>query len=102
MNRTVVPVCGESAVLMVRCSASEDIRNARTHPGMNRYRVAQEKLDELKESGASQEAIDAVTWTQLTTEQKDCLTDAIDQDRQGEPELAPVDRWWRDSATTVQ
>lgn len=98
-------------------------------------RLAQEKLDDLKESGASQEAIDAVnevmrsiygftpeggrlktradlqqetlaalalyisrhTWTQLTTEQKECLADAIDKDRQDmHDEVGAVDRWWRD------
>lgn len=95
--------------------------------------IAQEKIEQLKEAGASQDAIDAVdevmrtiygfapdtparttldlqretlaalplyigrhTWTQLTTDQKECLADAIDKDRQGEPDLAPVDRWWRD------
>lgn len=98
-------------------------------------RIAQEKLDELKESGASQEAIDAVdevmrsiygfapepgalktkaalqqetlaalslhisrhTWTLLTTEQKECLADAIDADRQEiYEEVGSLDRWWRD------
>ncbi|WRH25348.1 hypothetical protein GC088_09930 [Arthrobacter sp. JZ12] len=37
------------------------------------------------------------TWTQLTTDQKACLADAIDKDREKEPEfLAPFERWWRD------
>lgn len=109
------------------------IHRTQTASKLEHARIAQEKLDELKESGAGQEAIDAVndvmrsiygfapetplktkaalqqdtlaalslyisrhTWTQLTTEQKECLADAIDKDRQGEPDLAPVDRWWRD------
>lgn len=97
--------------------------------------IAQEKLQQLQEAGASQEAIDAVdevmrsiygfapetpakttadlqretlaslalyisrhTWTQLTTEQKECLADAIDAEGHAqEPEfIGPVDRWWRD------
>lgn len=117
-------IAGAIAPLLHRTRVAAQLEHAR---------IAQEKLDELKESGASQEAIDAVddvmrtiygfapetplktkaavqqdtlaalslyisrhTWTQLTTEQKECLADAIDLDRQGEPNLAPVDRWWRD------
>lgn len=37
------------------------------------------------------------TWTQLTTEQKECLADAVDTEfRQNDDGIDPVDRWWRD------
>lgn len=110
------------------------LHRTRIAAALEHVRIAQEKLDQLKESGASQEAIDAVdevmrsiygftdeeplksrstlqqetlaalalyisrhTWTQLTTEQKECLADAIDADRQEiHDEVGTVDRWWRD------
>lgn len=36
------------------------------------------------------------TWTQLTTEQKECFADAIDAEWDFDPDSTKTDRWWRD------
>ncbi|MHA7191069.1 hypothetical protein ACX80N_12345 [Arthrobacter sp. MDT2-16] len=36
------------------------------------------------------------TWAQLTTEEKECLADAIDAEPGEDPDLPKVERWWRD------
>ncbi|MHA7209601.1 hypothetical protein [Arthrobacter sp. MDT1-65] len=38
------------------------------------------------------------TWTQLTTEQKECFSNAMDAEWDWDPDSTRVDRWWRDKA----